>query len=581
MFLDKQKSSVKMSPISVTARIMSIFFKTYPVRSVTAIGSLLLAGFAEALGLLTLVPVLGLILEENNNGHSGIKEHFFNLLNSIGLEPTLGILLGFIVITMFAKSLLILFAMSHVGYTVAHITTELRLSLIRAIMGARWKYFVSQPTGYFANAISSEAGRASSACMATTNLMAGVIQVVVYLGSAFLISWQVSLIAFTVGIFMLYLLKFTVTKAQNAGRQQTDLLKSLVTRLTDGVNGIKTLKAMAQEERLMPLLEKETQGLNESQRQQVLNRWLLTTMHEPIMVVFLAIGLYFAVSAWEIDMSTIIVMAVFFNRAVSRISSLQKNLQTVVLTESAFWSLHDAIDQAESAREKITGHSITGFGDCIRFSNTKFSYGEKDVLQSVSFSIPKGSFTVLAGPSGEGKSTIADLLMGFVTPQEGTVSIDEIDIKLINLRSWRKLLGYVPQEMFLFHDTILNNVTLADPALTYDDAVEALKKAEAWEFISSLGDGLNSIVGEKGLKLSGGQRQRIAIARALVRKPKLLILDEPTTSLDPASEIKICETLKVLAHDVTIFAITHQPALLNSAERIYRLRRGHIEQQPT
>jgi ATP-binding cassette subfamily C protein len=164
--------------------------------------------------------------------------------------------------------------------------------------------------------------------------------------------------------------------------------------------------------------------------------------------------------------------------------------------------------------------------------------------------------------------------MALIRPKQGEVFIDDLPLAQTDLRSWRKMIGYVPQETLLLHDTVLINITLGDPELRKEDAEYALRAAGAWEFVTALPQGMYSTVGERGGMLSGGERQRIAIARALVHKPKLLILDEPTSALDRDSEAAICETLQQLSGDYTILAISHQPALMNAADRAYRLQDG-------
>jgi len=191
-------------------------------------------------------------------------------------------------------------------------------------------------------------------------------------------------------------------------------------------------------------------------------------------------------------------------------------------------------------------------------------------------SIPAGSFTAIVGPSGAGKTTIADLFTGLIRPQQGHVWIDDLLLEQVDLKQWRRMIGYVPQETFLLHDTVLLNVTLGDANLTEADAEEALRAAGAWDFVKVLPMGISSSVGERGAALSGGQRQRIAIARALAHRPKLLILDEITSALDPDSEAAICRTLQGLRGQLTILAISHQPAIVQAADSVYRLERGRV-----
>jgi ATP-binding cassette subfamily C protein len=203
-----------------------------------------------------------------------------------------------------------------------------------------------------------------------------------------------------------------------------------------------------------------------------------------------------------------------------------------------------------------------------------FTYGEHWVLQDTSLTFPVGLFTAIVGPSGVGKTTVADLVTGLLRPQEGKVWIDDLPLQQVDMMTWRRMIGYVPQETLLLHDTVLINVTLGDPELSAEDAEYALRAAGAWEFVTAIPQGMYSTVGERGDMLSGGQRQRIAIARALVHKPKLLILDEPTSALDRDSEEAICETLQQLSGEYTILAISHQPALMKAADRAYRLQNG-------
>jgi ATP-binding cassette subfamily C protein len=167
-----------------------------------------------------------------------------------------------------------------------------------------------------------------------------------------------------------------------------------------------------------------------------------------------------------------------------------------------------------------------------------------------------------------------DLIIGFHRPDQGRVLIDGVSLTEIDLTSWRSQVGYVPQELVLFHDSIMANVTLGDPQLSEADAREALIAAGAWGFVSALPDGLQSEVGEKGAKLSGGQRQRIALARAIASKPKFLILDEVTSALDPTTEAEICANVAKLAKETTIIAITHRPIWTDIADRIYEIDAG-------
>ncbi len=166
------------------------------------------------------------------------------------------------------------------------------------------------------------------------------------------------------------------------------------------------------------------------------------------------------------------------------------------------------------------------------------------------------------------------MITGLLQPESGQIWIDDTRLDELDPKQWRRMIGYVPQENLLLHDTVLNNVTLGDKDLSEADAERALHEAGAWDFVSAMNAGMRTMVGERGAKLSGGQRQRIMIARALVHRPRLLILDEATSALDPESERAIARSLASLRGELTILAISHQPALVKSADVVYRLEQG-------
>ena len=253
----------------------------------------------------------------------------------------------------------------------------------------------------------------------------------------------------------------------------------------------------------------------------------------------------------------------------------------LVLGESAFWSLKKGIQEAQRAEELLSTGTVATLEQSIQLHAVTFSYDQHQVLTNVNLEIPAGRLTTLIGPSGSGKTTVVDLVIGLIRPQSGSVRVDGIPLTELDLKAWRHMIGYVPQETLLLHDSILHNVTLDDPELSEQDAVQALQAAGAWEFISRIPAGIHSTVGERGTKLSGGQRQRIMIARALVHKPRLLILDEATSALDPENAAAIGKTMEDLRGHLTILAISHQTAMVETADRVYRLHDGGVSMQET
>jgi ATP-binding cassette, subfamily C, bacterial len=558
------------------------FLKRYPRRSVLIVGLLFLSGLAEGVGVASLLPLLELAMGDPTGQPSAVSVFAADMLGRVGLEPTLGVLLLALVGTMVAKGAFLWMSVRQQGYAVANIATDLRLMLIRAFLKARWSFFISQRAGHLSNAIGSEAHRASMAYAAACGLLAGVVQVVVYVVVAFLVSPAIAVAALVTGTFLVLALSGLVGAAREAGQRQTTLIKSLSARLIDAMYGIKPIKAMARESHLQPLLEAETRDLNEAQRRQVLAAGVLSSFKEPLLVIVIALGLFVVMTRGAVSFEGLLVMVFLFHRLVGNVQGLQSRYQDLSISESAFWSLLDSVQTAEVQTEISVGRSMPpDLRVGIELVDVDFSYGDTPVLTGASLTIQAGRFTAIIGPSGAGKTTIADLLLGLYTPDRGSVLIDGVPLTEIDMGAWRSRIGYVPQEMLLFHDSIRRNVTLGDESIADEDVVGALQAAGAWPFVWDLDQGIDTVIGEHGARLSGGQRQRIAIARALVGRPSLLVLDEVTTALDPNTEAAICATLRELAGDVTVLSISHQPAMRRVAEVVYRVDHGRVTELPS
>jgi ATP-binding cassette subfamily C protein len=336
---------------------------------------------------------------------------------------------------------------------------------------------------------------------------------------------------------------------------------------------VKPLKAMAREGRVAPLLEEGTRSLEKATRKQVFSREAITALQEPIMVGMLCLGIA-GMGLMNFNIGSMGVMVLLVSRTLDSLNKAQRRFQRVAVQESAYWSLMRTIEGAEKVQERSSGGALATLDDAIVLRSVSFRYRDEPLFGDLSLEIPAGQITALTGPSGAGKTTIVDLVVGLVEPEGGDVFIDGRPLGEVDLSSWRQHVGYVPQEMFLLHDSVAMNVGLGDPGVSRDDIVRALKDAHAWDFVSHLPDGIDTVVGERGSALSGGQRQRIAIARAMLHDPWLLVLDEATAALDPESEAVVWEAVEELRGRTTVLAISHQPVLLDVADRVYRVDGG-------
>ncbi len=553
------------------------FFRSHPGRTALMVVLLVGAGLAEGVGIAALLPVLELGTAEPGRDPSDLAVAVGGFLEGLGINPTLGVLLGLIVVALALKGLLRWMAMREVGFVVARVGMDLRLRLIRALMKVDWTYFSASPTGYFANSISREAFQAASAYREGCQALAGAVSVLVYGTVVVLASWQVALAAVLVGAVVLGALRRFVGASRSAGRDQTQLLRSLVARLTEALPSLKPIKAMARERFVLPLLEAETRDFNKAQRRQVLAAEALFSFQEPILVAALALGLFGVMTYTSTPFSTVLVMTFLFYRLVNAMNQIQQRYSSMAVGESAFWSMMELIDQSERAEEHRPGTvPAPSLERSVAVRGVSFSFGDRTVLSDVSLEIPAGSFVALVGPSGAGKTTLADLIIGLHRPTKGRIEVDGVDLEEVDIKAWRSRIGYVPQELLLFHDSILNNVTLGNADLPREAVEKALRAAGAWEFVQDRPGGMDWVVGERGSMLSGGQRQRIAIARAIVDEPRLLVLDEATTALDPETEAAICATLGELKGRVTVLAISHQSAMRDVADVVYQVGEGTV-----
>ena len=553
-------------------KLFVAFSHAYPAQSALVLGALVLASLFEGVGLTTLLPLLSRGTDATSA--TGLGAFVTRLLAFFGLTPTVGVLLCIVVVGMVLKSVLVLAANKRVGYTVARVATDLRLEFIRSLLSARWEYYLRQPIGALSNSLATEATRGAESYLYGATVIALGIQASVYSIVALLVSWRATLVALAAGVVFILVLNRLVHASRRAGAKQTKLLRSLLARLADNLQSVKPLKAMARENLANVLLEGDTTQLNRALQKDVFSKEALRALQEPMLAILIASGLYVALVQFGMSLASVMLLAFLLVRVLLYMSRMQREYQRMVTCESAYWSMRAAIDGAKHESENPPDGVAPVLSRAIRFEGVGFRYRDHWILRNVSLAIPAGGVTAVVGSSGAGKTTMIDLVTALLRPQEGDVWIDDLPLQKVDWRAWRRMIGYVPQDTVLLHDTIRNNVTLGDPELTETDAVTALRAAGIWEVVAAMPEGLNTIVGERGGKLSGGQRQRVAIARALAHRPRLLILDEATSALDPETEAAICRTLEGLRGELTIIAISHQSPLVEVADRVYRMADG-------
>jgi ATP-binding cassette subfamily C protein len=309
----------------------------------------------------------------------------------------------------------------------------------------------------------------------------------------------------------------------------------------------------------------------------VVSREALAALQDPLLAIMVGVGFFLSLVVLKMPLAAVLVMLFLLARVVSYLSKSQRAYQQIVVRESAYWSLIDGIAAADAAVEPKGGERTVQLSKRIDFDGVRFRHGDgRLTLDGGSFSVAAQELTVVIGPSGAGKTTLLDLVVGLLEPEAGRILIDGVPLGELDLRQWRRQIGYVPQESVLVNDSIAYNLALGETDLGEAELREALRAADALDFVDALPEGLQTHVGEGGSRLSGGQRQRLAIARALVHKPRLLVLDEATSSLDVEAQAAVIETVRRLKGSLTILAVAHQERMIDAADHVLRLADGQV-----
>lgn len=562
-------------------QLLSIFFRAEGTRPWLVLACLLLAGVAEAGSVGTLLPAASSVLDSTARSGNGAGLVIKSFIEGLGIQPSLGNLLIIVVSLMVLKSLLAFAALSYSGITSARVAINLRRKLIKAIFDARWSFYAEQSGGRFANAISNDATRASEAYQYAAIVVAGIVQLLAYAAVAIFIDWRIAILGGVAGAILSLAMSSLLRISKRSGYKQTDRVSNLTVDMVDMLNNIKALKSMDRYGLMVQGLSGLLKRIKRSLITIQIAKQGVTQGSDALVVLMTGAGAYAAYTYLNTSLPEMIVTGIVFFQIVSNLTKLQKQLQTAVVIESSYVRTVELIERAEAQKEIHAGTAMPALGAGCRFEGVTFAHGTTPVILNATFDVPANKITVLQGPSGSGKTTLIDLLIGLNTAQSGKIFIGKQPIETVDIKAWRQSIGYVPQELMLFHDTIRENISLSNPDISADAVLAALDQAGAREFINAMPDGIETDVGEMGGRLSGGQRQRIALARALVTNPKILILDEVTSALDPETEAEIVSNIASLRGRYTIIAITHRPAWTKIADRLYTISKGHVSSPKT
>lgn len=568
---------INNTSIKTSALMVKDFIKQRPRSFLLSLILLIIAGLFEGVGFVAFLPLLEIATSQTAEGN--LAKTVYLVFQYFGQTPSLGALLLLIVLGICGKAILTLLAQTNIAFSIAGITEALRLNTVDSVLQADWLKFTSKKIGRVSNSIATESSITAAAYGATMNLFAMFFQILVFIIIALSTSLYVTVGGLLGGALVIVSLRKIIDFARKAGRQNVEKMNSLIEIVSDGLLLIKPLKSMGLESRLLPQLSTDIKDIKSSQRKLAVAAASLSIVQEPIVTIFLALGLYSAMMFLDYSLSELLFLLILFHRIVTRIGSLQVQYQKLSSQEAAYWSSKKLIAEFNESFDIEWGSNRDVILDNgIEFSNVSFKYPGTSlpVVSKLNFTIPSKKLVVFTGGSGSGKTTILDLLAGLIQPTEGHILINGQPLIELEKQTWKSKIGYVPQEPILFHQTIKQNITLGDSNFEELDLRFALSLAGSSDFVDKLPSGVLTNVGERGTKLSGGQRQRLSVARALIRKPSILILDEPTASLDKENERLIFKTLKELSKEMTVIVASHQEKLIELADLHINLNKGSV-----
>ena len=544
---------------------------TWPTLVVTV-----LAGLGEGFGLALFIPLLQML----DGASGGAMEVVRNLFAAVGLPMGLATMLGAIVVLIVGSLgiglgrdvLLVKAKYRHMG--------ALRHQVIQSLLFARWEHLARQASGQVINQLLTECLRAASAPAYQVLVLAAIVQIAIFSVISALLSWKLFALSVLLAAVVGWTLRPLFRRARTIGEATNRANQNFSFHIVDYLKGMRLVRVTGSEarvgERAEDLNQIVTQAVAAGERILAYSYFSV----QALAVVILAFVILISMVLLKVPVSVMLTFLLITARMAPRFVQLQQHLQTYRVYAPAMPVVDDAIARGRAAVEerRPDGHRFTDLTQGVSLENVSYRYADKDrgAVVSLSLDIPCNTMTAIVGASGAGKSTLIDLIAGLRVPDSGCITIDGVDLKTFDLVSWRRRLGYVTQDVIVFNDTLRNNLLFGHPEATQAEIEDAQRTAHLPNIAAGLPDGLDTVLGEGGVRLSGGEKQRLALARALVGKPALLLLDEATSSLDNQSERMIQDAIESIADRFTIVVVAHRLATVRKADRIHVMDQGRI-----
>ena len=471
------------------------------------------------------------------------------------------------------------------------IMIPIRTSVVRDMRRELYNKILTLPLGFFSQErkgdiiarMSGDINEVENSIMSTLDmLLKNPILIIFYMGTLIITSWQLTVFTIVVAPLLIWLMSALGRTLKKKSLQAQALWSDTMSQLEETLGGLRVIKAFVAEDKMQTRFNNVTEAVKKKTGRVATRQALAHPMSEFLGTVLIAIVLGFggaiilSEKAW-FDAPTFIFYMVILYSVINPLKDFAKAGYNIPKGMASMERVNKILETESSIKEAPNASDVTGFNDEITFSNVSFSYDEdRKILDDINLTVKKGTTVAIVGESGAGKSTLVDLIPRFYDVTGGSIKIDGTDIRDMKIHSLRSLMGNVNQEPILFNDTIFNNIAFGVEGATMEQVIAAAKIANAHDFIMEKEDGYNTNIGDRGMRLSGGQRQRLSIARAILKNPPILILDEATASLDTESEKLVQEALDRLMSTRTTIAIAHRLSTIKNSDEIIVMHEGHI-----
>ena len=463
---------------------------------------------------------------------------------------------------------------------------KLRLETYVALLHSNWSFFLKKRKSDLINIVDGEVAEVGGGIQTVLSLFSSLIFMIFQILIALLLSPIITICVLISGLFLVILNRNFLKKSYALGNRNYELGVEYFAGLTDQLNGIKDIKSNSLEKSRLSWFHGITKQMEKEQIAYTILKRTSEFYYKVASSLFIVVFIFVSYSLFQSQVGQLILIILIFSRLWPQVTSIHSNLEYIAAELPSFKVVKEFQEECKAMvefhDEDFTNVKPLHFQKAIECRNVYFSYNVKEVrqaLNNINLTIPVNQMTALVGKSGAGKSTLIDLIMGLNMPDSGEVLIDGVPLKNENLLALRKVLSYVPQDPFLFNTSIRENLILTKENATDDEIWEALTFAYAADFVKKLPNGIDTVIGDRGIKLSGGERQRIVLARAILKKPAILVLDEATSALDSESELTIQEALESLKGKMTIIVIAHRLSTIRNADQIIVLEDGQVIQQ--